>query len=104
MKNKVRNPIFAFVLLILLLAAMGILLYYVSIISSIIKIELKNDMKLEGAVDTINKISEGINNNLQKERNKTLNNVKMTTAVLKQYVTEDGYEGPEIIDEGVVLR
>ena len=104
MKNKVRNPIFAFALLILLLAGMGILLYYVSIISSIMKIELRNEMKLEGAVNTINKISEGIKGYSERERNKTQNTVKLMCTALKKYITENGYEGPEIFDEGVVLR
>ncbi len=104
MKNKVRNPIFAFVLLILLLAAMGALLYYVSTVSTIIKTELRNEMKLEGAVNTINKLSEGIKIDYEREKNKTRNTVKMMCAALKQYVTENGYEGPEIFDGSVVLR
>ena len=104
MKNKIRRPVFAIALLVFLLAAMAVLVYFVSTLSSMVKIELRNEAKLESSVNTINRLFEAISADYDEEQNRTLNNVKMMCAALRQYVTEEGYDGPEIFEDGLVLR
>ncbi len=104
MKNKIRKPIAAFGLLAALLAAMVAVVLFVNVYFFVKKSISRNTLKLEGTVNTMNLVSQNQLNAYSDSREKTMAAVEMMCLALQHFVAEDGYNGPEIFDDGVVLR
>ena len=104
MKNKIRKPLAAFGLLGILLVITGIVVFVASIYSFGVRSQQKNTLKLEGAVNTLRQISENQDAVFQNQMKKYYNYVGMICAALRSFTGNDGYEGPDIFENGIVVR
>lgn len=104
MKNKIRKPIAAFMLLAVMLIIMGIVVFFTSIYSFEERSLQRNSQKLEGAVNTLRQISANQDGVVQNQINKYSNYVNMICAALMPFASDDGYEGPDIIKNSLVVR
>ena len=111
MNIKIRKPLFAFGLLFLLLAIfMGITLY--SNILSYMEVSSRDDLKVSGMVNTLNRVQEQINTLESEYRTKTENMMELMCIALRPYVKGATYDGPEIFiddstnrsNDGIVVR
>ena len=111
MNIKIRKPLFAFGLLLLLLAIfMGITLY--SNILSYMEVSSQDDLKVSGMVNTLNRVQEQINTLETEYRTKTENIMELMCIALRPYVKGNTYDGPEIFvddstnrsNDGIVVR
>ena len=104
MKNKIRKPLAAFGLLGILLVITGIVVFVASIYSFGVRSQQKNTLKLEGAVNTLRQISENQDAVFQNQMKKYYNYVGMICAALRSFTGDAGYEGPDIFENGIVVR
>lgn len=101
MKN--HKTLIAFIVLLLLLGVyIGITL--TSSILSYMKVSSQAQLKIDGMVDTLNRVQENIDALSESFREQTENSIELMRIALSPSIQEDTYEGPEIFNDGVVVR
>ena len=104
MKIKALKPIFAFLILIVLTLVLSAVLLYTSFYAAEQREKVRNGLKKEGTISTLRSIEKDINQYLDTVRDKIFENLDIMAAALGRYFTEDGYEGPRIFEDGVVVE
>ena len=79
-------------------------MFVASIYSFGVRSQQKNTLKLEGAVNTLRQISENQDAVVQNQVNKYYNYVGIICAALRSFTGDAGYEGPDIFENGIVVR
>ena len=103
MNLKVRKPIFAFLILFLLVIIM-IPVTMISIIISFQKrAEMRDQLKKEGTISTLRIVESEVNSVFDIMNEKTDAVADLMGIALTNFVTEKGYDGPEIFEDGVVI-
>ncbi len=100
---KKFKTLFAFVILILLVAGFVALAFSGNILSSK-KISSRRELKVGSMVDTIKRVEEQLTLMDSHFDRLTGSSANLMAYALRQLVTDRGYEGPEVFDNGIVIR
>ena len=104
MKNEIPKLWIAFVILIVLLIILTGVVFIFTADSLSEKQALRDKMRFDGIIDTQKMLSDNLDNTLDSIRDRAQRTAELMCAALQKFVTADGYEGPWIFDDGMVLR
>lgn len=101
---KTRRMVFSFLTLFILLCLMFVSLFYQSSISTKGRSQNHEELVLSDISQKLRELDRDISNSNDKWIAKNMTAAKMMASALKNLVTEDGYSGPAVFDDGFVLR
>ena len=103
MKLKVRKPIFAFLIMLLLLSVFTAALFTVNLLYMYQRDDFRNELRLKGINETIDMVMEGVKTETEFFDGKIATLMDVTTTILRKFATGKGYEGPDFFGDGFVV-
>lgn len=100
---KKHKTLIAFIILVLLLGVYLAVTLYSSILSYM-EISTQADLKVSGIVDTLNRVQDRIDALETEFHEKAENFMELMCTALRPLINGNRYEGPEIFDDGVVVK
>ena len=104
LKLKIQKPIYAFLLLLLLIAVFGSCVAFITRSESRKRDDQRNEMKMDGLRKTLKALETDYSDAMTRYLDKFTAMTEMTTLMLREYMSDDRYEGPESFEDGFVVQ
>ena len=101
---KVRKPIWGFLLLILLTAVFAIVIHLISSNEMIEREDDRIQLKIDGVAKTLDSLEAEITDAIMKNNQRKDALQEMMELSLKTFMQYGRYNGPEIFEDGFVIR
>lgn len=101
---KIRKPIFAFILLLILSVIMATCIVLFNFLKTQSDDEYRNDLVAQNAVDSLKILEKEMNRLVDAMNEKIVSSVELSVSVLRTLSEDSFISGPQVFDVGVVVQ